>query len=36
MFLPREVFFERHVESYELGRELMQQYFPNNEIKYIV
>ena len=26
MFLPREVFFEKDVESYELGRELLARY----------
>ena len=26
MFLPREVFFEKNVENYELGRELLARY----------
>ena len=26
MFLPREVFFEKDVENYELGRELLSRY----------
>ena len=26
MFLPREVFFERNVENYEFGRELLARY----------
>lgn len=26
MFLPREVFFEKDVENYELGRELLARY----------
>lgn len=26
MFLPREVFFEKEVENYELGKELLKRY----------
>lgn len=26
MFLPRKVFFERNVENYKLGRELLERY----------
>ena len=37
MFLPREVFFEKEVENYELGRELLNRYrqknIPCKEIK---
>ncbi len=26
MFLPKEVFYEKEIENYELGRELLQRY----------
>ena len=30
MFLPREVFFEKEVQNYELGRELLKRYNDKN------